>query len=50
MGRRSLHDQASEGLIEKLKNYIDMNLNTSRRLVTLITVVQRRASFGFDFN
>ena len=50
IGSRSLHDQAFEELIEKLKNYIDMDLNTSRRFVTLITVVQGRASSRFDFN
>ena len=37
MGRRSLHDQASEEFIEKVKNYIDVDLNTARRFITLIT-------------
>ena len=49
VGRRSLHDQASEELIEKCGNYIDMDLNTARRFVTLISIIQRKALPGMDF-
>jgi len=48
MGRRSLHDQASEEFIEKVKNYIDVDLNTARRFITLISVLQRKSSNSFD--
>ena len=48
MGRRSLHDQASEEFIEKVKNYIDIDLNTARRFITLISVLQRKLSNSFD--
>ena len=48
MGRRSLHDQASEEFIEKVKNYIDIDLNTARRFITLISVLQRKSSNSFD--
>ena len=48
MGRRSLHDQASEEFIEKVKNYIDVDLNTARRFITLISVLQRKPSNSFD--
>ena len=48
MGRRSLHDQASEEFIEKVKSYIDVDLNTARRFITLISVLQRKSSNSFD--
>ncbi len=48
VGRRSLHDLASEELIEKLKNYIDLDLNTARRFVTLISVLQRNSAVNYD--
>ena len=48
MGRRSLHDQASEEFIEKVKSYIDVDLNTARRFITLISVLQRKPSNSFD--
>ena len=47
-GRRSLHDQASEEFIEKVKNYVDVDLNTARRFITLISVLQRKSSNSFD--
>ena len=48
MGRRSLHDEASEEFIEKVKNYVDVDLNTARRFITLISVLQRKPSNSFD--
>ena len=48
IGRRSLHDEASEEFIEKVKNYVDVDLNTARRFITLISVLQRKPSNSFD--
>ena len=48
VGRKSLHDQASEEFIEKVKNYVDVDLNTARRFITLISVLQRKSSNSFD--
>jgi uncharacterized protein (UPF0262 family) len=48
VGRRSLHDLASKEFIEKLKKYIDMDLNTARRFVTLISILLRSSSASFD--
>ena len=39
MGRRGLHNEGSELLKERLKNKIDMDFDTARRLFTLITVL-----------
>ena len=39
MGRRGLHNEGSELLMERLKNKIDMDFDTARRLFTLITVL-----------
>ncbi len=39
MGRRALHNEGSELLIERLKAKIDMDFDTARRLFTLITVL-----------
>ena len=39
MGRRSLHDEGSELLMERLKGKISIDLDTARRLFTLITVL-----------
>lgn len=39
MGRRGLHNEGSELLIERLKNKIDIDFETGRRLFTLITVL-----------
>ena len=42
MGRRSLHDEGSQLLLERLKGKIEIDFNTARRLFTLICVVQLR--------
>jgi uncharacterized protein (UPF0262 family) len=39
MGRRALHNEGSELLIERLKGKIGIDLDTARRLFTLITVL-----------
>ena len=39
MGRRSLHNEGSELLMERLKGKISIDLDTARRLFTLITVL-----------
>jgi len=39
MGRRGLHNQGSELLMERLKGKIDLDFNTARRLFTLICVL-----------
>jgi uncharacterized protein (UPF0262 family) len=42
MGRRALHDEGSELLRERLKEKIQLDPNTSRRLFTLICVLHIR--------
>jgi uncharacterized protein (UPF0262 family) len=39
MGRRGLHDEGSEVLIERLKHKVALDFDTARRLFTLITVL-----------
>ena len=39
MGRRGLHDEAAELLIERLNGKIDVDFDTARRLFTLITAL-----------
>ena len=39
MGRRGLHNQGSELLIERLKGKIEIDFDTARRLFTLINVL-----------
>jgi len=39
MGRRALHNEGSELLIERLKNKIRLDMDTARHLFTLITVL-----------
>ncbi len=39
MGRRSLHDEGSRIVMERLKGKVDVDFDTSRRLFTLITVL-----------
>ena len=39
MGRRGLHDEAAELLIERLCGKIDVDFDTARRLFTLITAL-----------
>jgi uncharacterized protein (UPF0262 family) len=43
MGRRGLHNEASELLMSRLKGKIDTDLDTARRLFTLICALHRRA-------
>jgi uncharacterized protein (UPF0262 family)/protein-tyrosine-phosphatase len=44
MGRRGLHNQAAQLLVERLKNKLVMDLETARRLFTLICAVQPYAA------
>ena len=46
MGRRSLHDDASHDLLNKLKGHIDMDFNTARRFITLFSLIQRKSLLG----
>ena len=46
MGRRSLHDDASHILVNKLKEYIVMDFNTARRFITLFSIIQRKSILG----
>jgi uncharacterized protein (UPF0262 family) len=39
MGRRGLHDEGSELLMERLKHKVAVDFDTARRLFTLITVL-----------
>ena len=39
MGRRGLHNEGSELLVERLNGKIDLDFDTARRLFTLITVL-----------
>ena len=43
MGRRGLHNEGSEILRERLADKVDVDLNTARRLFTLICVLHIRA-------
>ncbi len=43
MGRRGLHNEGSELLIERLDGKIELDLNTARRLFTLICVLHIKA-------
>ena len=43
MGRRGLHDEGSEMLRERLKDKIEIDFDTSRRLFTLICVLHLRS-------
>lgn len=42
MGRRGLHNEGSRMLTDSLRNQIEMDFNTSRRLFTLICALHRR--------
>jgi uncharacterized protein (UPF0262 family) len=42
MGRRSLHDEGSELLMERLKNKIAIDFETARRLFTLLATLHWR--------
>jgi uncharacterized protein (UPF0262 family) len=39
MGRRALHDEGSQLVIERLKRKVEVDFDTARRLFTLITVL-----------
>jgi len=39
MGRRGLHDEGSQLVVERLKRKVDLDFDTARRLFTLITVL-----------
>jgi uncharacterized protein (UPF0262 family) len=39
MGRRSLHDEGSRIVMERLKRKVELDFDTARRLFTLITVL-----------
>ncbi len=43
MGRRGLHNEGSERLRERLEGKIDIDLQTARRLFTLICALHRRS-------
>lgn len=42
MGRRSLHNEGSQILMERLKGKVELDLDTARRLFTLICVLHWR--------
>jgi uncharacterized protein (UPF0262 family) len=42
MGRRGLHNEGSERLRERLSGKVDLDLDTARRLFTLICALYRR--------
>jgi uncharacterized protein (UPF0262 family) len=42
MGRRGLHNEGAELLRERLSEYVELDLNTARRLFTLICVLHIR--------
>lgn len=44
MGRRGLHNEGSRLLADSLRNSIDVDFNTSRRIFTLICSLHRRPS------
>lgn len=43
MGRRGLHNEGASLLIERLKGKVEMDLDTARRLFTLLCVMHQRA-------
>ena len=46
MGRRSLHDDASNELIMKLKQFAHMDFSTARRFTTLLSIIYRKSMVG----
>ena len=46
MGRRSLHDDASHDLLNKLKGDIVMGFDTARRFITLFSIIHRKSLLG----
>ena len=43
MGRRGLHNEGASLLMERLKGKVEMDLDTARRLFTLLCVMHQRA-------
>ena len=43
MGRRALHNEGSQVLIDRLDGKVDLDFDTARRLFTLICALHRRA-------
>lgn len=46
MGRRGLHNEGSQTLMDRLKDKIDVDFDTARRLFTLVCVLHWRADTG----
>lgn len=46
MGRRGLHNEGSEVLLERLKDKIELDFDTARRLFTLICALHARDDSG----
>lgn len=44
MGRRGIHDEGAQTLIESLEDRVDINFSTARRLFTLITILHMKSS------
>jgi uncharacterized protein (UPF0262 family) len=44
MGRRGLHNEGAALVAERLRNKVDLDLDTARRLFTLITVLHHRVA------
>jgi len=49
MGRRSLHDDASYELVDKMKKVAYMDFNTARRFITLCSIIYKKLKFGEQF-
>ena len=43
MGRRGLHNEGAEMLRERLRRHVEMDIDTARRLFTLVCVLHIRA-------
>ena len=43
MGRRALHNEGADLLVERLRDRVDLDFDTARRLFTLLCVLHRRA-------
>ena len=49
MGRRSLHDDASYELVDKMKKVAYMDFNTARRFITLCSIMYKKLKLGEIF-
>jgi len=49
MGRRSLHDDASHELVDKMKKVAYMDFNTARRFITLCSIMYKKLKLGEQF-